>query len=72
MEKGLFEVSSKALLDYEKKEGGPSKDSLALRKRLTRYQQDPYRLSIDKVSPNFIAEQADLKQPSHSRSNTNR
>ena len=60
MDKGLFEVSSKALLDYEKKEGGPTKDSLALRKRLTRYQQDPYRLSIDKVSPNFIAEQADL------------
>ena len=43
MEKGLFEVSSKALLDYEKKEGGPTKDSLSLRKRLTRYQQDPYR-----------------------------
>ena len=38
----------------------PPKDSLSLRKRLTRYQQDPYRLSIDKVSPNFIAEQADL------------
>ena len=56
MDKGLFEVSSKALLDYEKKEGGPTKDSLALRKRLTRYQQDPYRLSIDKVSPNFIPE----------------
>ena len=48
------------MLDYENKEGGPSKDSLALRQRLTRYQQDPYRLSIDKVSPNFIAEQADL------------
>ncbi|MEL0120946.1 MAG: hypothetical protein VXB01_18575, partial [Opitutae bacterium] len=60
MEKGLFEVSAKALLDYENKEGGPSKDSMALRQRLTRYQQDPYRLSIDKVSPNFIAGQADL------------
>ena len=60
MEKGLFEVSSKAILDYENKEGGPTNDSMALRRRLTRYQQDPYRLSIDKVSPNFIAEQADL------------
>ena len=33
--RALFEVSSKALLDYEKKEGGPTKDSLSLLKRLT-------------------------------------
>ena len=60
MEKGLFEISTKAIEDYEKKEGGPTKESMQLRKKLQKYQLDPHRLSIDKVSPDFIAEEADL------------
>jgi len=60
MEKGLFEISTKAIEDYEKKEGGPTKESMQLRHRLQKYQLDPHRLSIDKVSPDFIPEQADL------------